>query len=555
MRSLVASSKASFLLVLMLLLAFSACTDYEAQIDDEYEEWLGQNDSENKSSSKDIVSSSSKAIDSSSAATVTEVYEGNQRFFDIVIRDFSVIHPDFENFQEEAYNSIYNGGKKTGRNAIGTFPDTWHASYASNTEWTSRRSDYTNYGCGNSLTPQYGIAVGVNGYPHDLVSQSGAMSTTPTYVQQVLDQTGYAWYGEFKDCQYDTKWNPLGLKRMRGLVSDLCSDASGSWDATLADDKKSCSGPKVCKSHSWSQIVYTTPGMVEQKLIFPPDPSTGDLDMYEPIITRARFACDNGYFEQWYSDVEGINKRTNTFLTLDQDPAEPSYFEIVRNWNNGGYFPLDSISDDGNFQWISQKSLFPNQYGPQSLSIFCPPYAYQWADTQTDFMGESTASLCNAWLNAGGPKSENAAAEAALGAVGTSYNIGLRHLRNYGFTVMGYAKFKYKKGQHEVFKFTGDDDMWIFVDGVLVVDLGGTHLAASGIADMDYLSQNGHGCHAGDPLLDSCAMKLDADGTWLDNSWHHLHFFYADRQSDGSNLHIRSSLSELAAPRYARLEK
>ena len=40
MRSLVASSKASFLLVLMFLLAFSACTDYEAQIDDEYEEWL-----------------------------------------------------------------------------------------------------------------------------------------------------------------------------------------------------------------------------------------------------------------------------------------------------------------------------------------------------------------------------------------------------------------------------------------------------------------------------------------------------------------------------------
>ena len=48
MRSLVASSKASFLLVLMFLLAFSACTDYEAQIDDEYEEWLGQKAKESK---------------------------------------------------------------------------------------------------------------------------------------------------------------------------------------------------------------------------------------------------------------------------------------------------------------------------------------------------------------------------------------------------------------------------------------------------------------------------------------------------------------------------
>ena len=30
----------------------------------------------------------------------------NQRELDIIIRDFPVTHPDFENFQEEAHNSI-----------------------------------------------------------------------------------------------------------------------------------------------------------------------------------------------------------------------------------------------------------------------------------------------------------------------------------------------------------------------------------------------------------------------------------------------------------------
>ena len=494
------------------------------------------------------------------AVTSQAVVEANQRELDIIIRDFPVTHPDFENFQEEAHNSIYNGGKKSGKNVIGTFPDTWHASYTSNAEWTTRRSNDALFGCGNTQTPELGLAVGVNGYPHDIMTASGASSTVPQYIQLVLDQTGFAWYGEFKECQYDPKWNPLGLKVMRGLVTDLCSDASGSWPANKSDNDKECQATKVCKKHSWSQIVYTTPGMVEQKLYFPPDlndcdpndPTKCALDMYEPVITRARYACDNQYFEQWYADVDGINKRTNTTLILDQDASDARYFEIDKNWNNGGYFPLDSITEDGQFQWVSQKPLFPNQYGPQSLSIFCPPYSYQWAETQTDFMGDTTANLCNAWIGAGGPRNPDAAINAALSAVGKPNNIGLRHLRNYGFTMMGVAKFKYKKGQKEVFKFTGDDDMWIFVDGVLVVDLGGTHLAAAGTADMDYLSTNMHGCRPGDPLLDSCAAKLDADGTWLNDSWHYLHFFYADRQSDGSNLRIRSSLSELAPSRYGQ---
>lgn len=494
------------------------------------------------------------------AVSSQAVVEDNQRELDIIIRDFSVTHPDFENFQEEAHNSIFNGGKKSGGKVIGKFPDTWHVSYTSNEEWNIRRSNDALFGCGNTQNPELGIAVGVNGWPHDILSGSGASSTVPQYVQLLLDQSGYAWYGEFKDCVKDAKWNPLGLSVMRGLVSDLCTDASGTWAASLADDKKTCSGTKVCKTHSWSQIVYTTPGMVEQKLVFPPDlndcdpndPTKCALDMYEPVITRARYACDNQYFEQWYADVDGINRRTNTTLILDQDATEPAYFEIDKNWNNGGYFPLDSITDDGLFQWVSPKPLFPNQYGAQSLSIFCPPYAYQWAETQTDFMGDNTQALCDAWIAAGGPRNEDAAVHAALGSAGKPNNIGLRHLRNYGFTMMGVAKFKYKKGQHEVFKFTGDDDMWIFVDGVLVVDLGGTHLAAAGTADMDYLSTYSHGCQPGDPLLDSCVAKLDADGTWQHDSWHYLHFFYADRQSDGSNLRIRSSLSELAPSRYGQ---
>jgi fibro-slime domain-containing protein len=55
--------------------------------------------------------------------------------------------------------------------------------------------------------------------------------------------------------------------------------------------------------------------------------------------------------------------------------------------------------------------------------------------------------------------------------------------RNYHFTTEVHTEFEYQGG--EIFTFMGDDDVWIFVNGKLAVDLGGLHGELSGTVDLD----------------------------------------------------------------------
>ena len=100
--------------------------------------------------------------------------------------------------------------------------------------------------------------------------------------------------------------------------------------------------------------------------------------------------------------------------------------------------------------------------------------------------------------------------------------------------------------QDMVFDFTGDDDVWVFIDGVLVLDLGGIHQALGGKINFatGKIIYDKTQRYVNPPATTITEAFANAGEKWNSKPYetHHLSFFYLERGDGGSNCKISFNL-------------
>ena len=166
-------------------------------------------------------------------------------------------------------------------------------------------------------------------------------------------------------------------------------------------------------------------------------------------------------FNQWYNDIDGVNQSTAVPITLS-DPDEDGVYE----YSNNNFFPL-------NGQLFGKIADDPSIVAPTS----------GWMKTEWDDNGKCS--------------------------------------NNYHFTYEIHQPFTYR-GEDETFTFEGDDDVWVYINGKRVVDIGGVHGSQTGTVTLD-------------------AAKAEELGLTVGQTYM-LDFFFAERNFSGSNFTISTSL-------------
>jgi len=127
--------------------------------------------------------------------------------------------------------------------------------------------------------------------------------------------------------------------------------------------------------------------------------------------------------------------------------------------------------------------------------------------------------------------------------------------RNYGFTFDLHTEFTYEG--NEFFNFAGDDDVWVFINDKLALDLGGVHGTEGGSLDLTWptagcggytLPSNPRYCATkyGSAISIPCACLLGLQGP---GNTYTFDLFYNERHTVGSDLAFTSSL-QLVCPFY-----
>lgn len=219
--------------------------------------------------------------------------------------------------------------------------------------------------------------------------------------------------------------------------------------------------------------------------------------------------------------VQSGSYRNANYL-LQQNPEDYAYY-YDSNTN------FASVDENGDFV-LYETARYPDETTPPSEPKFLP----------YNTIINKVTTLENVYD--GDPDKGERYREYAIGN-GETENFGFGMTIDFDFIMPKDGKIN---GNDMVFNFQGDDDVWVFIDDVLVLDLGGVHDNYEGSINFQtgavYVEKvNGTGNPQNTTIS---AMFQKAEKSWdaSDYKNHELKFFYLERGRGGSNCTIEFNM-------------
>ena len=230
------------------------------------------------------------------------------------------------------------------------------------------------------------------------------------------------------------------------------------------------------------------------------DPATGvpvlDVKYYKAKRgTSEQSVYSASSFAQWFTDVEGVNLNIPYSITLERDSSRPGVYWFAREKQMAApynyFFPIDR---QGFGLTQKPKNKPYKYYGGGDIANHNYHFTYT-IDTLFTYTAPSKRDLDGD------------------GVFGETF------------------RDESDPGDAMFFKFTGDDDVWVFINNNLAVDLGGVHSQKSASVNVD-------------DYADELGLKV--------GHTYSLKLFFAERCTTESNFRIETSmlLSTETSPLY-----
>lgn len=235
----------------------------------------------------------------------------------------------------------------------------------------------------------------------------------------------------------------------------------------------------------------------------------------------------NDDFSQLFSDTDAKRKtvyNANKLFTLDED----------------GYYEYDSYKNYAYYDKNREEFIVynvPATVSSISSSHGTVPGFFPFNDIEKNRYGNYVYK--DGYLNAT-PNDD---------APGSAYTSDT----NYWFGMSMEAQFVQPEngeinGNDMIFDFAGDDDVWVFVDGVLVLDIGGIHNEAGGSINFKTGEVYVNGQSQGNlkEIFRNAGRNVSSgfteDGTFEDYTGHTINFYYLERGAGASDCRLKFNL-------------